>query len=239
MTLATESTYEFTVDRLVLRAHQLASLMGADQAPTGIQWEARARMAREFLEGILKALQAEGKLIRMWNFYELSVVDGTADYVLPGTILDVFEDAMYIDPASPYTETPIKQIDLQMWQRLAIRNASGRPVQYYAHRADGPLEIRFWPTPEESATVRLQAYYLPANVTDGTKTVQLERHWGMYLMYALATELAESANLNRSKINALRQRSLEELARAKGYSHQRTKNQAIVTHWGGIRGWRT
>src|SRR5512139_865086 len=238
MTIDADSTYEFTVGRIVLRAHQLASLMGPEQAASGIQWEARARMARECLETIIKALQTEGKLVRMWTFYELSVTDGEDAYVLPASILDVFEDAAYIDPSDATSETPIKQMDLQQWQRLGTRAAEGRPVMYYAHRADGPVEVRFWPTPDEDATVRLQVYELAANVTDATKTIQLERHWGLYLLYALAAMLAESANLNRSKINGLLAIAAMELRRAKGYSHQRTPNQAMVTHWGGIRGWR-
>lgn len=237
MTVAATKDYEFTIDKIVRNAYRLASLMGPEQAASGVQWEAQAQYGREMLEMLVKQVQAEGKLIRAWGFYELTVSSGTSDYTLPTSVLDVFEEMAYLDPGGD-SETPIRQIDLQAWQRLGTRTSVGRPSLYYAHRKGSAVEVRFYPTPDETATVRMQAYELFADVTpDGTKTVELERHWALYLTYALAMVLAESANLG-AKVARLAPIAASLLQKAKAYSHQRTPNQMILVHSGGVYGGR-
>lgn len=232
MTTNDSRTKEFTIDRLVLRAFQLASLMPLEQPMEGTQWEDQSRFGREMLELIVKSLQTEGKLIRAWKFYDVDLVEGTSDYVLTEDILDVFEDAVVID--SEETETVVKQIDLAQWQRMGSRGATGRPSLYYAHRAEAPVMLRMWPTPERDYTLRIQAYYLFTDCTDGSKTLELERHWGLPLTYLLAQSLARSAGLH-AQAAALGNDAAVPLKLAKGYSHQRTPNQVMVMHSGGSR----
>ncbi len=109
---------------------------------------------------------------------------------------------------------------------------------YYAHRKDGPVELRFDMIPDADGTARMQVYELFSNATDGEATLELERHWGLYMVTALAAELAEASNLNRGKVNGLRSELPGLLYKAKGYSHQRTGNQSMLVHNSGVRNFR-
>jgi len=222
LTVATSSTKEFEIDRIVRLAYIQAGLRPIEQGNTGIQWEQQATFGREMLELILKALVAEGLLVRTVREYLLTLTADDAVYTLPADVLDVFGQAVYIpageDTDEPETEQVIQQISWGQWQGLGNRTVEGVPSMYYPHRASGQVEVRFSPRPTEAGSVRFQAYYLSANATDGAATVDLERHWGLYLVYQLAYELAEAGGQPADKKVTLKGRADELLHKAKGFS---------------------
>ena len=244
MTVAASSTAELTVGRIVLHAYRLAGLMAIEQEPSGVQWQKRVIHGMELLEMITKGLEAEGRLVRARRFYELALVADQADYVLPETIMDVFGDAMYLEPGDTTQdasfETVVRQIDQDNWQRLGVRDSTGRPTCYFALRDSSTITVRLWLKPDtaNAGTIRFQAYYLLANSTDSTATPDLERYWAEYLITAVAAKLAEGGGMPNDKISRLEMKSVGLLMRAKGYSRQRTNNQAMVMHRVGRRAYR-
>lgn len=240
MTIASSSTYEFSIGRIVLHAYRAASLMGIEEQPTGLQWDQRLTYGREVLEMLIKELETEGRLVRARRFYDLTMVSGTEEYTLPESILDVYGDAALTeaDQVGQTTsfETIVRQIDQETWNRLGIRGNTGRPTLYWVDRSAAPLKVRLWLTPDDASagTIRLPAYYLLANSTDANATPDLERYWALYLTDALAERLALAAGLPQ-QAKMLGDKAAVERQRAKQYSRQRTNNQAVVMHRVGAR----
>jgi hypothetical protein len=244
MTVAASSTAELTLGRVCLHAYRMAGLWAIEQGATGVQWDARQAYALEVLETIVKGLEAEGRLVRARRFYEVQMVDGQSSYDLPESIMDVYGDAMYIEPGettdTATSETVVRQIDQDTWQRLGVRASTGRPTLYFAYRGQAAVQIRVWlkPDSENLGTIRFQVYYLLANSTAAGATPDLERHWTEYLITALAAKLAETGGQESGKINRLMQSAAMLLERAKRYSRQRTNNQAMLVHRTGYQRYR-
>lgn len=237
MTIASSSTAELSINQIVVQACRLASLMPLEQSGTGIQWERRATAARQFLEMIIKGLEVEGRLLRARRFYRFALTPGTSDYTMPGEILDVFSKAAYIpasepDPDHPTTELVVQQIAMEEWQSLGSRGITATPNMYMVERATEAITLRIWPTPNEAGSLRVQAYYLFANATDGAATPDLERYWAQYLTEALAAKLAEATSQSGDKIQRLKADAAISLLKAKGYSRERTGFRVAVRHQG-------
>lgn len=243
MTVSSSSTAELTVGRIVLHAYRLAGLMAIEQEPSGVQWQKRVVHGMELLEMIVKGLETEGRLVRSRRFYEVTLVSGQADYVLPETIMDVYGDAMFLSPGTTTQnasmETVIRQEDQDTWQRLGSRDSTGVPTLYFARRQSSQITVTLWLKPgttEAGGIARLQAYYLLANSTSSTDTPDLERYWAEYLVNAVAARLAESGGMPNDKVSRLEQKAAGLLQRCKAYSRQRTNNQVMVVHgYGGSR----
>lgn len=230
MTISSNVGRELDFTTLILRAHQLAGLMPAEQGPTGAQWAARAAMAVDFLQLILSELQAEGFFARHTTFYELALVDGTSAYALPDGYFDVSGDGTIVDEASLL----VKQVDRETWHRVVRTATEGTPTLFYVDRSVFPVVVNVWTTPDAAMTLRLQVLRILANVELG-KTPDLERTWHAYLLHELAGYLASAASNSE---NAVR---FSSIARAKKQqalvmANQHTENQMYMDHrtpWGG------
>lgn len=245
MTIASSSTVELTVDQIVLQAFRLASVMPLEQGASGIQWERRASAARLYLETIVKGLEAEGRLAKGRKYYTFPLVTGQNDYTMPAAVMDVYGVAEYIpagqDPTAATTEIQVNQISMETWQTLGNRTLETIPSMYWCDRQGASVVLHIWPKPSEAGSLRVQAYYLLANVTEGQSTVELERHWTAYLVNALAAYLAEATGQDDGKILRLQGMSAQLLLKAKGYSRERTGFRFVVNHrgpWSGRRSYR-
>lgn len=235
MTIDTSSTFEFTIDSVVRNAYVLATLMDIQEPMSGTRWNARASFGRSMLEMLVKRIEAKGKLVRAREFYQVQLVAGQSEYTLPSSMMDVYGDGAFIPVGQPTTggamgEVPVKQIDMEQWQRLSAQGATNRPFNYMCYRANDPLTIRLWPIPDASnaGTIRFQVYLFLANSTVGTNTVDLERFWTLALTHMLAGVLASAAGLDKGA--TLTQQGEMYMTEALGYSHQRTPGQAVVAY---------
>lgn len=232
------ATYEFTIAKIVRNAHIIASLMNPSEAAAGPTWDAQLVFGAQCLEAIMKDIEAEGKLVRARKFLNVTMVSGQGEYALGSDIMDVFEDGAFItegdDVSAPTGTTPVKPIDMEMWQRISSQGATGRPVFYMCYRAADPITIRVWPVPGDAdeGTIRLQAYRFLGQNSDTTKTPDLERYWANYLIHAVAAQLAEAANQPSDKVMRLEAKAQAYLQKAKSYSHQRTPGQIFIAHRG-------
>lgn len=231
MTIATTRTRELNINRLIQHAAKTASLLSVYQGAP----EAMLSFGRDCLGLILDAMQAEGIRARAVEFETLTLVAGQSAYPLDDDVIDVVGVAMYIDPDETDVnhaagEIAIIPITREQWQINAAKDATGRPVQMYCHRTSSPPELRFWPTPtaETLGTVRMQIHRLQADSNDGAKTVDMERYWGLYIVYAVARELAVSHSLNASRVSYFAQTAEMYLQKCKTYSAQ--KARAHLTH---------
>lgn len=236
MSVNASATYEFTINQIVRDAYIMASQMAIEEPASGIQWEQRVKFGYGVLERIMKRLEAQGKLVRARKFLFVPMVAGQLEYSLGSDIMDVFEDGAFIQPGddinAPIGTTPVKPMDMEMWQRISSNGAEGQPILYLTYRAADPITIRVWPVPtaQNLGTIRFQAYRFLGQNNDGTKNPDLERYWAAYLVHAVAAEIAEAANQPAEKVGRLEAKSAMLLTEAKSYSHQRTPGQAVVTH---------
>jgi hypothetical protein len=235
VTADSSSTFEFTIDSVVRNAYVLATLMDIQEPMTGTRWTARASFGRSMLEMLVKRIEAKGKLVRAREFYQIQMVDGQSEYTLPSSLMDVYGDGAFIPVGQPTTggaigEVPVKEIDLEQWQRLSSQGSTGRPTLYMCYRAADPLTIRVWPIPTaaDTGTIRFQVYRFLGTSTDGSKNVDLERYWTLALTHLLAGLLASASGLDKGA--TLTQQGEMYMTEALGYSHQRTPGMAVVAY---------
>ncbi len=233
MTVATTRTRELNINQLIQHAAKTASLLGVFQSAP----EATLSFGRDCLGLILDAMQAEGIRARAVEFDTLTLVAGQSVYPLDNDVIDVVGVAMYIDPDETDVnhaggETAIIPITREQWQVNSAKDAEGRPIQMYCHRTSSPPELRVWPTPTSNdlGTVRMQVHRLAADSNDGAKTVDMERYWGLYIVYAVARELAVSHALNANRVGYFAQTAEMYLQKCKTYSAQKAKARLTHSH---------
>jgi hypothetical protein len=194
---------------------------------------------------IIDGLATEGFMARTMEFYDLPMVAGESQYTLPDSILDVFEDAMFV-PGSPtnydtkYTtgELVCKQVDLATWQTLTTKGSiSTRPTLYAAFRSGATVELRFWPVPSDAGTMRLKTVRLLGSNSDGTKQVDLHRYWFDALVWCLAYVVAVDSSMPSDKVALLLNVSEEKKKKCIAYSYEQTGTTAVLVHesWGYFR----
>lgn len=230
MTVASESTREFDINLIVRRAFQVAGLLHASSQPD----ENDFALGRDLLETVIRHLSTRGIIARTVAFYDLELTAGTYRYSMPSTVLDVFGDAMYIDPdedpAEAAGELLVSPIDRQRWQTLTSKNAESAPTLYYAHRETTPVEVFFWPIPSEAGTVRLQTQRLLANCNEGTATVDLESYWTRCLVWTLSAELAAAKTLPVGRIAYFEGKAAGLLEDCLNFAHQHVSIDPIFAH---------
>ena len=243
MTIATTFANELTISKVVQRAYNLAGLAPPEANNTGIQWQARQAVALDFLQVILDEISSEGVFARSVKFTNITLVSGTFVYSLPDNVLEVIGNGAYIDPTNlditkASVETPVLQKDRESWQAMSAKAAESRPTLFFNDRATVPTSVRLWPVPGDSeagGTIRFQVQQLSADVSDPTKTLDLQRYWLPYMVWALGGYLATSANKDAKGQSMLaKAEQLKEQAKAK--SNQNTANAFMYMHstgWGG------
>ncbi len=234
MTINSDRTRELNINRLIQHAAKTASLLSVYQGAP----EALLSFGRDALEFILDTMEAEGLRARAVEFDTVTLVADQSAYTLDTDVIDVVGRAMYIDPDEADInhaggEISIIGVTRDQWQVNPAKDATGRPIWMYCHRTSSPPELRFWPTPtatEAGATVRLQIHRLAADSNDGAKTVDMERYWGLYLVYAIARELAIANALNANRVSYFAQTADMYLQKCKSYSAQKTATRMVLRH---------
>lgn len=234
MTIATTTGAELTVETLILRAYQMAGLMSSQQGVGGPTWLNSFTLGRDLLQTIINELATEGVFARAVNIQYLTCVSGQYVYTMPSDIFDLVGDGAYIDATQSLTAatgiTPVKQIDREGFQRLATNDAQGRPVMFWVKRDVFPIQVYLWQTPTEAGSVRFQCHRLLADVSLGTVTVDLERYWTSYLIYALAAQLCDAHSQDEGKIGRLLAVAEQKKMKAKGAANQHPSNFVYMDH---------
>lgn len=223
MTVNTSSTHEFSIQQVVTAAYRIVGLLSPYQSLS----EPLARVAREELEIILKALHAKGIPARSVAEVQVTLEPGVNTYQLPTNVLDTIGPGML--DAGGGVATPVSQINSGAWQGLTTKAATGVPVHYYAHRSGAQVEVRYWPVPG-AGTVTHRVQRLFADATDGNATLDLERPWTEYVQYALAHKLcmANSQPLQKCQyFDMLASRSLRECI---GFGNEHAEDQIVLDH---------
>lgn len=235
MTISGTYTHELDVSRIILRAYQIAGLMGIDQGTSGPSWSPKFAFGRDMLQQILDTLGTEGVFARAVSLDLITMVEDQYIYDMPARVFDVVEDGAYIQPGQDVDaamgETVVKQMDREAWQRLSSKGAQGPPTQFWVNREADPTQVYVWPTPNESGgSIRFQSHRLLADVSPGTVTVDLARFWTQYLEFRLAYLLSVAHSQDEGRCLLLASEADKLLARCKGAANQNTSTYFYVDH---------
>lgn len=178
-----------------------AGLMNEQHPLSGPAWAAQLGLGMEFLELIAKALQSSGNIPNLIDFYDIEAVVGQGSYAVPPETLDMFSVGMFLMDGDTTGETVLMPLSRDDWQRKTDKATQGRPTQYYLDRQNA-YTLYVYPVPLEAGRMRFQRYRLIADSMDASKTMDLQRHWTMYLVTKLAAELCWTKNMG-SKAQAL------------------------------------
>lgn len=232
MTIASTRTRELDINRITLRAYQLAGLINESQGITAD----KGAFARDILGNIIDEMQSQGLRARAVEFRNVTLVAGTTSYTMGTDVLDVVGDAMYIDPDEADVnaaagEIPIVMIGRDEWQLLSDKSATGRPTLFYVHRTGSPPVVKFWPTPDADTdgTVRFQIHILAADSNDSSKTLDLERVFTQYITWELAHHICLANSLN-NQARYYGEQARTKLEMCKSFSAQRTPARFVVKH---------
>jgi len=233
MTIATTRTRELDIAKICQRAYQLTGLANESQNISAD----KLSFAKDIIETILDDLEADGLRARAVAFETLPLVASQSAYVLSADVIDVVGQIMYIPPGATDLdhaagEIPLVPITREDWQLQVAKDATGRPLQYYAHRAASPVELRLWPTPTSAdlGTLRMQVHRLAADSNDASKTLDLERYWSLYIIWELAHHLAMANSLNMGRVQYFEGIAQKHLEKCKSYSAQKAPARLVVAH---------
>jgi hypothetical protein len=213
-----------TIDEYLLAAYKKAGLLPL-QASIGYdnEWNAMAAHGRTTLNRLVEGLAVEGFLDHFQAFEVVTLTAGDGTYTLDSDILNVVDTGSYI-PASNAAEveetvgeTPVSPMSIHQWNGLSTKNATGTPTRYFLHRNASSLEIHLWPLPDEAGKIRFRVHRIPGSNSTGSDNVDLKRHWGNWIVHALAYEFMSDAKLALDERALCRQDRDEYLAKVKAY----------------------
>jgi hypothetical protein len=227
-----------SINMLILLAYKRAGVLPVEARLSGANMVPKLEHGRQTLDLILDGLATEGFIARTTEFYDLPLVAGESQYTLPDTILDVFEDAMFVattaeNPDTKHTigEMLCKQVGLTTWQTLTNKGStSTRPQLYVADRSGATVVLRFWPVPSQAGTMRLQAVRLLGSNSDGGKNPDLQRYWYDALVWCLSYYVAIDSSMPAEKVAMLQGLAEEKKRACIRYAFEHTATQAVLSY---------
>lgn len=225
-----------SINTLILLAYKRAGLLPVEAKLSGANMVPKLEHGRQLLDLIMDSLATEGFMARTTQFYDLPMLAGESQYTLPDSILDVFEDAMFVPSDNPDTkhttgELVCKQIDLSTWQTLTTKGSiSSRPSLYTAMRSGATVQLRFWPVPSEAGTMRLKTVRLLGSNSDGTKNADLQRYWFDALVWMLAYYVSVDSSMPSDRCTFLLGMAEQKKKECVRYSYEHTNQQATLCY---------
>lgn len=239
MTIASTRTFNPDIAAILRMSFRRCGLLNEHQDLD----EAKSKVGREELDALVDYLEVEGIASRNRTFENITLVSGTRDYTLSASTLDVEGDGAFIaageDPDAATGETPVQSMTIQEWQGLSTKDAQGRSFRYYLDRTSDLLVVRLWPTPsatETAAQVRFVIHRLRADNIVGSSTVDMERYWRDYLVWAMAERLAFAYSVPGSLRMELGRKAEAAIGKCRGAAAPQTPTDFRLGHRTGWSG---
>lgn len=192
--MATSGSTDWTLnrDQVITAALRKLAVLPSGGTPTAAQ----VTDAAANLNGIVKALQADGMPLWKIGSKSFNTVNGTATYAI-GPALTVnnvapvkIHQAFYTPSGG--TNTPMNIYNRYDFNLLPTANASGLPINLYYQRTSPVVgSIKLWPTPNNSTTSITIHYTAPFDDMDAASNdFDFPSEWIQALTYLLAWSLA-------------------------------------------------
>jgi hypothetical protein len=229
-----------SVNQLILLAYQQAGLLPFEATLRSANMVPKLEAGRRRLDLILTALPREGFVARTSVFHYLRIEAGINEYELPGNILDMGGNAMFIQGADNVegdasdSELLVTQVDADAWHVQSTKSTeSPNPLMYAVFSDGGQVRVKLWPTPSEQGLLRCKCTRLLAGAGDGKGAPDLQLYWQDWLVYALAGELAIGSGMERAQCMLLLQMAEAKKVACLRYGKEHTPQQAVVTYRSG------
>jgi hypothetical protein len=225
-----------TVNQLILLAYQQATLLPIEATLRSANMVPKLEAGRRRLDLILTALPREGFVARTQVQHYLRIEAGISEYELPGNILDMSGNAMFIQGADNVEleasdgELLVPQVDIDTWNLQTGKGSeSSNPTMYAVFADGGQVRIKLWPTPSEQGHLRCKCTRLLGGAGDGKSAPDLAMYWQDFLVYALAGELAVGNGVDQKHTLMLLQMAEAKKAACLRYGKEHTPLQGVVT----------
>lgn len=236
MTQASTPSVPISVNTLILLAYKRAGVLPVEARLSGANMIPKLEHGRQLLDLIIDGLATEGFMARTTEFYDLPLQAGESQYTLPDSILDVFEDAMFVPNTNLDTkftngELVCKQVDVSTWQTLTVKGSSStRPQLYAAFRDGATVVLKFWPVPNASGTMRLKTVRLLGSSADGSKSPDLQRYWFNALVWLLAADVALDSSMPLDKVQLIQGVAEQKKQDCVRYAFEHTSSVATLAY---------
>lgn len=231
MAVASTNSTLLTSDEYILDGYKKAGLIPIEFEIGGdSQWNAKAAHGRRVLNRLVEGLATEGFIDHFQAFEVLSLTADDGLYTLDSDILNVIDTGSYIpeyngaETEETTGETPVSPMSIHQWQQLSAKSATGTPSKYFLHRNGASLELHLWPLPSEAGKIRFRVHRIPGTNSAGSDNVDLKRHWGSWLVHALAYEFMTDAKLPLDERMLVRGDRDQIMAKIKAYE---TSNEPV------------
>tara|TARA_R100000388_G_scaffold91317_1_gene73290 strand:- start:586 stop:1266 length:681 start_codon:yes stop_codon:yes gene_type:complete len=143
--MATSGTATFNLDinEIIEEAYERA---GLGRAFSGNDY----RTARRSLNLLAQDFANRG--INLWTVEDatLSLINGTATYVLPADTVSVLDHSIRTGTGTSQSDLAMTRMSLGEFAGIANKNTTGRPVKIYVERLRDAPQITVWPVPNNS-----------------------------------------------------------------------------------------
>lgn len=228
MAINPSSTKTFSIADIIRRAYQLAGLMNVIESTSDPQWAAKTEMAADFVEMLLKNLQASSILERHVQLVDIAVTGSTQTYTVSSSYLGIIGNAMFAEAGSD-VQIPVIPAGREEWQAISAKTSvEGKPSRFWFDRYN--YQINLWPVPDTNGTLTIQAHRLIADSNVSSYDPELERHWTLWIVYSLAHMLSLANGLPLDRVAMFKALAVEEKTAVDGYSKSSDPTWMYVTH---------
>lgn len=243
MTISSTPSMFPLIDEYILSGYKKAGLLPLEvDVGFDSSWAGKAAHGRVIMNRTIESLAMEGFIDHFVSFTNIilvvdqSVYTQGTDFDTDLTLINIVDTGNYI-PASNASEvvnttgeTPVSPMSKHQWGMLSNKSSSGRVTRYFVD-LNGPLmTIHVWPRPNETAKIRFKTHRIPGSSSTGSNNADLKRHWGTWLVNALAYELMTDAKLPLDERAMIREDRDAIMAKIKTYETSNEAPDVIFTH---------
>lgn len=214
------NTWNLNVAQIIEKAAK--RVRKSDEGPIAGQ---EAADARDSLNLVLTDMINKGAPLSTMEYRTFDLIEGTAEYVIPSDIVDVFHGVFtQSNPSGTLTDTELERISLSDYNRVSSKQILGRPTQYAVDRGQAGIRLFTYPTPDDSSdALRFWCITRIEDVTAAAQDVDLSFRYTPSLISGTAYYMyLERDDQVADKVRMLKEIYAEELDLAMGEDRDRS-----------------
>lgn len=209
-------TWTKNAGELVDAALRRVQMLGQGQTATAYQWT----IARDHLNGLLKVLQTQGPNRWRRALQTVTLVSGTASYVL-ATRPDAVKQVYHRNSAGQ--DFWLNEWNYDDYERLPIKTTTGRPTIYTLDRQRTATTIYLWPVPDATAaagSLRISYERVMEDVDATSDIVDVPQEWLDTLIDLVGARTGKSFALDTVPVREATARGEASLNEVLGYDRE-------------------
>lgn len=187
------TTTDITVRKIIEGSFKLLGIMSDGSTLTAAEYDD----ALDTFNDLVQAWNLENLLVYSTNRDTFPFVSGQQTYTLgTGGNFNMprptrIERASISYNISPSVEIPLKLIDVESWQNIAVKETQGTfPLYLYINNGYPYTELNFWPVPTGPSQVILYTWHQLDIAANLDTVLSLPQGYNRALKYNLAMEIA-------------------------------------------------